>query len=87
MREHAAGDKQHTCEICNKQFQNINNLKQHALIHTGNAIKVSFHPPPHRKYLVDIIKIDVGIATCVAKNVVTFPTTCFVLDGFLSPNA
>ncbi|XP_065062048.1 zinc finger protein 235-like isoform X1 [Rhopilema esculentum] len=35
MREHAAGDKVHSCDVCNKQFQNLSNLKQHRLTHTG----------------------------------------------------
>ncbi|CAB3994534.1 zinc finger with KRAB and SCAN domains 7-like, partial [Paramuricea clavata] len=34
MREHASGDKQHKCSVCEKVFNYASNLRQHMLIHT-----------------------------------------------------
>jgi uncharacterized Zn-finger protein len=38
MREHASGDKQHKCSICEKVFNYASNLRQHMLIHTGKEL-------------------------------------------------
>lgn len=35
MREHASGEKQHKCDVCEKVFNYASNLRQHMLIHTG----------------------------------------------------
>ena len=37
MREHASGDKQHKCTVCEKVFNYASNLRQHMLIHTGRG--------------------------------------------------
>ena len=39
MREHASGEKQHKCDVCEKVFNYASNLRQHMLIHTGKFIK------------------------------------------------
>ena len=39
MREHASGEKNHKCDICDKVFNYASNLRQHMLIHTGTTKK------------------------------------------------
>ena len=38
MREHASGDKQHKCTVCEKVFNYASTLRQHMLIHTGKEL-------------------------------------------------